>query len=380
MHLICTTAARRPRTGTGICGESVVFSPEDVRLYRSTDSGAVETYRVPAWAYLATLPDRMRSESMLDAISGAAVAPSLGRMKRWSFGTTLALANLRLGVWMPNPRWFDAPLRSDGTSSPPPPDGLVPFRNPHTGIGYLLKELAGMWSTDDRRLYLTDGGHWDNLGLVELIRRRCKTIICIDGSGDAPGSFASLRDAVSLAKIQCGAEVTGVPAAIEKPGALSEQTCWILNVDYDGPDGAEKQRGTIIYLLAGIRADSPRHLIAFAAEDDVFPNYSTGNQLLSRRRFDHLFAVGRNLVEDALGHSEAPSPTAAGDARPPSPTTVEARDAIRAGLGLKVEAPPMEGHKPALDVLVHFHTGGWPPTSGGQRTGSSDGNVGAPGP
>jgi hypothetical protein len=296
LHLICTTAARRTRFGTGIRGEPVVFSPDDVRLYESgKDATRVTVYRANTRVYLATLHDRVRGESMLDAISGAAVAPSMGRMHRGSAGTAFALANLRLGVWFPNPRWFDPRAET-------PPQPL--FRYPRTGLAYLFKEFAGLWSTTDRYLYLTDGGHWDNLGLVELVRRRCKTIICIDASGDRPGSFASLRNAVSLAKIQCRATITGLPDVTPDGGVPTTETCWKLTVTYHGetPGDCEYQ-GTIIYLLAGVRPDSPAHLVAFSAEDDVFPNYSTGNQFLSQRRFRHLFAIGRDLVEHALGHT-----------------------------------------------------------------------------
>ena len=293
-HLICTTAARRPRSGTGIRGESVVFSPDDVRLYSTDEQGVVTTYLAPTRTYMATLPNRMRAESMIDAISGAAVAPSMGRMHQGSVGTTLALANVRLGVWMPNPRWFD----------PNKPTPSRPFHYPRAGLAYLFKELTGLWSTEDRRLYLTDGGHWDNLGLVELIRRRCRTIICIDASGDRPGSFASLRNAAALAKIQCKAEIRDLPDVVPEGGPVAQQTCWKLTVSYPNTQGGGSSEGTIIYLLAGLRPDSPAHLLAFAAEDDVFPNYSTANQLLSQRRFRHLFAVGRDLVENALGHTK----------------------------------------------------------------------------
>src|SRR6478735_918938 len=51
-------------------------------------------------------------------------------------------------------------------------------------------------------LFITDGGHWDNLGLVELLRRRCDEIYCIDASADPPHSFDALRQAIALASLE----------------------------------------------------------------------------------------------------------------------------------------------------------------------------------
>ena len=48
---------------------------------------------------------------------------------------------------------------------------------------YLLKELLGWNSVNDKYLYVTDGGHYENLGLVELLRRGCTKIYCLDASG-----------------------------------------------------------------------------------------------------------------------------------------------------------------------------------------------------
>ena len=53
-----------------------------------------------AQARFTTLPTAM-------SISGAAFSPSMGKMTHAPFRFFLALANLRLGVWVPNPRRLD---------------------------------------------------------------------------------------------------------------------------------------------------------------------------------------------------------------------------------------------------------------------------------
>jgi hypothetical protein len=301
VHLVCCTAARRPQTGTGIKGESFVFSPYDVRLYVSEGGGAVTTYRARTHDYVAVLPEKLRRESMVVALSGAAVAPAMGRMTRGTFGTLLAVLNIRLGVWMPNPSFV-----------PRAPDGPTPRRArpyPRAGVGSLAKEVVGAWSSRDDHLYLTDGGHWDNLGLVELLRRRCRTIVCVDAAGDTPGSFATLRQAAQLAALEAHATVD-TPEPVLPGAPLPECDHLLLGVTYDGPHGPST--GTIVYLPARLWAKADLPLRAFAAEDPEFPWYSTGNQLLTLRRFRHLVALGRCAAAQALDDPAVREALAAG--------------------------------------------------------------------
>ena len=71
---------------------------------------------------------------------------------------------------------------------------------------YLLKELLGWNSINDKFLYVTDGGHYENLGLVELLRRGCRHIYCFDASGGR--QLAPLGDAIALARSELGVEIS----------------------------------------------------------------------------------------------------------------------------------------------------------------------------
>ena len=107
----------------------------------------------------------------------------------------------RLGTWLPNPHYVRL-LRD----APP----LYPLRAlPRLrAASYFYRELFGINRRDARLLQITDGGHYENLGLVEALRRRCKVIYCFDGSGD-PGQYLStLADAVRLAEFELGVEIT----------------------------------------------------------------------------------------------------------------------------------------------------------------------------
>ena len=127
--------------------------------------------------------------SILKAVSGAALSPSLGRSDLGTTNALLAAFNVRLGAWVPNPRYAVNPSGS----------GFKRLR-----VSYVFRELFGLYDTRDPYLYVTDGGHWENLGLVELLRRECETIICVDASGDSPGDYKTLREALDLAGLELG--------------------------------------------------------------------------------------------------------------------------------------------------------------------------------
>ena len=166
------------------------------------------------------------------AMSGAALSPSMGKLSRPRLRFLMALANVRLGVWVPNPRRMDAFVtmrttrckvaegRAEKLKALVSPTGDMspsdraavresaeskPFLVPRPRPRYLLKELLGQNSINDKYLYVTDGGHYENLGLVELFRRGCTTIYCFDASGGGP--MTNLGDALALARSELGVEV-----------------------------------------------------------------------------------------------------------------------------------------------------------------------------
>jgi hypothetical protein len=300
-HLVCCSAARSSNAVSGIPALSFVFSPTEVALYEPHYDGqnvGSLIYRAPTKLYmhaLRTSSSHLHATGTVTAavaMSGAAVASAMGSFDPREPTSLFAVLNLRLGVWMPNPALV----------------GLGAPKLFKTRLSYLLKEIVGYFELDDRHLYITDGGHRENLGLVELLRRRCKTIICIDASGDEPGSFATLRKALAMARIELG--ITFDPKQIPdppKPGTavpLEAVGHRVIVVEYR-PTPTEKSKGTnttatIVYLGAELYEQCPTALRAFGNEDPDFPHYSTGNQFLSDTQFVNLVKFGRALGDSAL--------------------------------------------------------------------------------
>ena len=154
------------------------------------------------------------------AMSGAALSPSMGKLTRRPLTFLMALANVRLGVWLPNPQR----LGSKGLTRP------RPF--------YLVRELLGLNSVTAKFLYDPDGGHYENLGLVELLRRGCTDIFCFDASGGT--SFNALGDAIALARTELGVEVTIDPRDLVPEGerSLAKSDCATGTIAF--PDGSEE--------------------------------------------------------------------------------------------------------------------------------------------
>ncbi|MGI9599319.1 MAG: hypothetical protein ACR2QK_24360, partial [Acidimicrobiales bacterium] len=208
------------------------------------------------------------------------VAPSLGRMSLRSTNALLAAFNARLGVWLPNPRF-----EHDRRSTP--------------RLVNMFKEIFGLYDEDEPNLYTTDGGHWENLGLVELLRKECDRIVCLDASADPPGSYTTLRQAMQLARLECKAtiDVSDETWEVLTPDdhGVARKNYGLATVSYDS--GAT---GQILFIKAAVAAGTSLPVLRYASADRAFPNYSTGDQFLSDGELEHLMQLGYESVNAAL--------------------------------------------------------------------------------
>jgi Patatin-like phospholipase len=226
------------------------------------------------------------------AMSGAAVSPSMGKLTKRPLTFLLALGNVRLGVWVPNPRWVDSGASWIGAWRPPRPS-------------YLLRELFGRNRIDGRYLYVTDGGHYENLGLVELLRRGCTEIYCFDASGGE--SFSELGDAVALARSELGVEIVIDPTPlIPTPQSTSgEETIKEPDVSADiAVKGSFRYRdgteGVLYYARNVMTGSAPWDVRARHIEDPTFPHDPTTDQLYTDQKFESYRALGERAGARAL--------------------------------------------------------------------------------
>ncbi|MBE7189794.1 MAG: hypothetical protein INR67_16010, partial [Jatrophihabitans endophyticus] len=244
------------------------------------------------------------------AVSGAAVSPAMGRMTRPSLRLVLGVANVRLGMWVPNPmhpRWA---ADADCT-------GWVQrlrrqLRQP--GLLALWREIIGGITLNGAWLYVTDGGHYENLGLVEALRRGATEIVVLDASGDRPFTLSTFGEAVETARADLGVEIVldhpNVLAEVKKTGRAASLAAHATATYANGVQAD-------IYLCKAAMVDGlPLDVEAWHGGHPAFPNDSTGNQLYGDREFEAYRRLGQAAAGQALGLMPS-HPVAVHDGRPP---------------------------------------------------------------
>ncbi len=229
---------------------------------------------------------QIRDVSPLSAvsISGAAISPSMGRMTRPAARMMLTLLNLRLGVWLPNPHHV-----SEGTWD----------RTQRVKPRFLVKEMLGTNSLTSRFLYVTDGGHYENLGLVELLRRGCTEIWCLDAAGDHSGQLSTLGQAQAIARAELGVEFDPIdidafaPIDDEHPN-LSKNNHAIVPFRY-----ANKREGRLVYVREALVPTAPTDLITYQRTRPGFPYDGTGDQFYDVAQFEAYRRLGVDAVTQA---------------------------------------------------------------------------------
>ncbi|HEX6423910.1 MAG TPA: patatin-like phospholipase family protein [Acidimicrobiales bacterium] len=273
--------------------------PERTRTF-----GPLETDTATYEARVGTRRSRDITLSAAVAMSGAAVAPTMGRMTRAPLRFLLALANVRLGVWLPNPANMPAGCTPDGGPLPANPRQVR-----------LLFEVAGRHRARSRFVYVTDGGHIENLGLFELLRRRCTTIVCLDAAGGSTTRFATLGEALALAasELNVTIDIDPSPMGVQEEGLSA---CDHVTGTIRYPDGTT---GTLVYGKALVTAYSPWDVRAYRSKDALFPVHPTADQLFGGETFDAYQALGRCVGRACAAEVDAVAPPAAPGRAPGRP-------------------------------------------------------------
>ena len=351
--VICGTAninaAREVPPGQdGFC---VAFDAEHVTLRREQglkkDSAQALTSDYEALA-------GQRRFTLLDvsAISGAAISPLMGAATRHAYRILFTFTNIRLGVWVPHPSvvqqareqlspsagqdrdqdkdrwwarrplalllWYFAPhplwdrhqrrnsqrearlwahvldLRLRGRLT-----GALWYRVMQPTLGLLWAEAAGQLSYRDTWMYVTDGGHYDNLGLVEALHRGADRIVVLDASGDKVNTWSTLGGAIGLARADAGVDIELNPTTMCAPGLAPGQVVrpWAYGT-FSRPCAAPDlpRTGEIWVCKLGWWNDAPWDVLAYAKSHPTFPCDSTLEQLYDAVEFEAYHQLGAAAV------------------------------------------------------------------------------------
>jgi hypothetical protein len=214
------------------------------------------------------------------AVSAAAAAPQMGfgTMKRLSFW--LALLNVRLGYWARKPhskrRWFL---------------GGAP------GLFCLLHEMLGTMHERASWLNLSDGGHIENLGVYELLRRRCKYIIAVDGEQDPSMTFHGLTTLQRMAAIDFGIQIgLNLDDLRLNETGLSRSHFHLCRIHYPRAErGSQEMIGYLLYLKLSLTGNEGEFIRRYRLDEPAFPHHSTADQLFSEAQFEAYRSLGEHV-------------------------------------------------------------------------------------
>ncbi|HEX7833926.1 MAG TPA: hypothetical protein VF479_00495 [Pseudolysinimonas sp.] len=232
------------------------------------------------------------------AISGAAVSPAMGSMTKNQFRAALAILNIRLGMWLPNPLSERAKTQLDEGR----PFMMTPWR--------LLAEALGLHRISSRLLYASDGGHYENLGLVELLRKQVPELWVVYASADRPGRAPGLVQSIMIAEAELGCmvdlDLDGFAGDLDHKGRpLSSFAHGTVRYRTTG-DGEEKT-AVIHVMKLGVTATHSSILREYQRRDRTFPYHPTALQIYRAERFEAYRRLGYETTIKALDALPAPA-------------------------------------------------------------------------
>ena len=309
-------------------------------------------------------------------ISGAAASPNMGYHSSPLVTFLMTFFNARLGWWLGNPG----------------PSGNDTFylSSPRFTVRPIVAEAFGLTGRTAPYVYLSDGGHFDNLGLYEMVLRRCHLIVVSDGSCDADCDLNDLGGAIRKIRADLGIPIE-FPGGISiyprsaDPATLARGLYWAVGrirysvVDPPAPaaDPAraaadrDARDGWLLYIKAAYYGTEPPDVYEYARANDEFPHESTVDQFFSESQFEsyrmlgaHAIArlgggwTGRSLNE-LVRHAAPPPETAALVWKPVGETQLER------GEGSSCEAAPDRPHaRRSLSTLSRAAEGAVPTQMG----------------
>jgi hypothetical protein len=233
------------------------------------------------------------------AISGAAASSNMGYYTTSPvLSMVLTLFNVRLGWWLGNPG--------------PAGDTTYMREAPRVSLRPVVEEAFGLTDDTNPYVYLTDGGHFENLALYEMILRRCRLIVLSDAAEDGDFKFNDLGNAVRKIRIDLGVPISFGEVRIfkEKPGKDDGEggyTYWAFGrIRYSRVDKVRDEQGSVreapdgvlIYIKPAVYGDAePRDVLQYKAANEDFPHQSTGDQFFDEPQFESYRRLGLYIME-----------------------------------------------------------------------------------
>ncbi|MFO1488051.1 MAG: patatin-like phospholipase family protein [Verrucomicrobiota bacterium] len=220
------------------------------------------------------------------SISGAAASPNQGYHSSPLVALLMTLFNVRLGWWLGNPGAL----------------GYESFHHsaPHSPLRHLLKEGLGLTDSTSPYVYLSDGGHFENLGLYEMILRRVRVIVLSDAGCDPTCNLEDLGNAIRKIRVDLGVKISfdkfDIYSRTDEAGKTLGKYCAVGEIDYSAVDPGGR-KGTLIYLKPALLGKESRDIFNYASACSEFPHEPTSDQWFSESQFESYRALGSRVIE-----------------------------------------------------------------------------------
>jgi hypothetical protein len=244
------------------------------------------------------------------ALSGAAANPNMGFYTNTTVSILLTLFNVRMGAWLGNPRDKEA------RNKPSPPEGL----------GYLFKEMFTQTSARSSYVQISDGGHFENLGIYELIRRRVKFIVLSDGGADPSFILPCLGNMIRKVRVDFGIRIELDVEALRPQGDRRQSASHVvvgrirysdvkhkaeapvpeagflgrINMEFNPAYDYDSGDGIIVLLKPNFTGDESPDLLNYRTQNPTFPHETTADQFYSESQFESYRALGFHSVISAF--------------------------------------------------------------------------------
>jgi len=215
------------------------------------------------------------------ALSGAAVSPNMGYHSSPVVGFIMMLFNARLGAWLGNP----GRVGSTVWTSP----------SPRSTARLMAEEALGQTTDKTEFVYLSDGGHFENLGLYEMVWRRCELIVVLDAGCDPEFRLDDLGNALRKIRIDFGVSIDfdeGHIQAIRK----RERRCALATIGYVAA-GKGSRDGRLVYVKPVLLGNESPDVGSYAAAHPTFPHQSTTDQWFDESQTESYRQLGLWTIE-----------------------------------------------------------------------------------
>ncbi len=210
------------------------------------------------------------------AISGAAFSSHMGLASMPTLTALLTILNVRLGFWIKRPD-------TGGMGAP--------------GFICLLREMTSIrMSEKEKWLNLSDGGHIENLAIYELLRRRCKFIVCVDGESDPGYTFEGLMTLVRHAQIDFGVRLDPKLDELRPDPKTGYSKCHFHLCRIHYPEGI----GLLLYIKLSVTGNESELIRRFRTNNSDFPHQTTLDQFFDQEQFEAYRQLGVHAAESVF--------------------------------------------------------------------------------